>query len=94
MDAEIPRDGGQKERFAALEARLHVLENQMAQMETQIRESLTVVYRAESLHARLLAKLAAAMRVLQQLVERLYRMVQQKRGNVDGSGGAGPTAAC
>jgi hypothetical protein len=27
--------------------------------------------------------MAAAVRVLQQLVERLYRMVQQKRGNVE-----------
>jgi hypothetical protein len=55
----------------------------MVQVETQICESSTVVYRAESLHARLLAKLAAAVRVLQQLVERIYRMVQQTRGGLE-----------
>jgi hypothetical protein len=43
---------------------------------------LTVVYRAESLHARVLTKLSAAVRVLQQLVERIYRLVLHKRSEL------------
>jgi hypothetical protein len=79
MDADIL----QRDKFATLEARLQGLETRMGQMETQLSESLTVVYRAESVHARVLAKLSSAVHVLQKLVERLYRMVRHRQGGVE-----------
>ena len=80
MEIEVSRNGvGQEQdRIADFEARLQSLENRMVQMQAEMREEMTSLYRAGTLHGKIITKLSAAARVSQQLVERLYHMVQQK----------------
>ena len=86
MDTEVSGDGVGHEsdvRFAAFEARLHVLENRLVQIEAQMREEMASVYRAGAFHGRLLSKLSAAVQVIQQLMERIYRTVQHKKEKME-----------
>jgi len=80
MAIEVSEHGVGQDRLADVEARLQLLEHRMGQMQGEMREEMAALSRAGTLHGRLIAKLMATVRVLQQRVERLYRMMQPKRG--------------
>jgi len=80
MAIEVSGNGVGQDQLADVEARLQLLEHRMVQLQGEMREDMAALYRAGTLHGRLIAKLRAAVRVIQQLVERLYRMMRDKRG--------------
>jgi hypothetical protein len=75
--------GSGRIRLADVDARLQLLEKRLEHMQVEMREEMAALYRAGTLHGRLIAKLMAAVRVIQQLMERLYRMRQHKRGTLE-----------
>jgi hypothetical protein len=81
MAIDVSQNGvGQgQERSADFEARLQFLEHRVGQMETQMREEMASLYCAGTWHGKVISKLVATVQVLYKLVERLYRMVQQKK---------------